>query len=234
MSTNKNYHITVLSKIKNDKNIPQGAKLLFAEILTLSKEKGYCWATNHYFSELYCVSKRTVTRWISVLCELGYVSEKFVLEEGKSVKIRYLQINELDKNVYPPRQECLPPLDKNVQDNNKINNKYNIYTTESFKKTEEKVFEENSDPYLLAKFLERNILEHTFEFPKSEEQLQTWAKDIDLMIRKDGIDPDDIAEVIDWSHKDPFWFCQILSGKKLREKYCQLRMRMRGRYAYGA
>ena len=46
-----------------------------------------------------------------------------------------------------------------------------------------------------------------------------WAKDFDLMIRRDKIDADDIAEVIDWSQNDNFWRSNILSGKKVREKY---------------
>ncbi len=54
-----------------------------------------------------------------------------------------------------------------------------------------------------------------------------WAKDFDLMIRRDKIDADDIAEVIDWSQNDNFWRSNILSGKKVREKYQQLRMRMK-------
>lgn len=92
-----------------------------------------------------------------------------------------------------------------------------------------KNFETDSDPYLLAKFLENNITENNPKFPKSESQRQRWAKDFDLMIRRDKIDADDIAEVIEWCQRDNFWRSNILSGKKLREKYQQLKMRMESR-----
>src|SRR5699024_10919340 len=93
-----------------------------------------------------------------------------------------------------------------------------------------KIFETDSDPYQLADFLEREIAKNNPKFPCSEQQRQRWAKDFDLMIRKDKIEADDTAAVIEWCQKDKFWCSNILSGKKLREKYQQLRMRMvRGR-----
>lgn len=92
-----------------------------------------------------------------------------------------------------------------------------------------KIFSADSDPYLLARFLEKDIAENNQKFPQSESQRQRWAKDFDLMIRRDKIDADDIAEVIEWCQKDSFWRSNILSGKKLREKYQQLRMRIESR-----
>ncbi len=89
-----------------------------------------------------------------------------------------------------------------------------------------KIFEANSDPYLLAKFLEKCIAKNSPKFPQNEPQRQRWAKDFDLMIRRDKIDADDIAKVIDWCQNDNFWRSNILSGKKVREKYQQLVLRM--------
>ena len=45
-----------------------------------------------------------------------------------------------------------------------------------------KNFEADSDPYLLAKFLENNITENNPKFPQSESQRQRWAKDFDLLL----------------------------------------------------
>ena len=45
-----------------------------------------------------------------------------------------------------------------------------------------KIFETDSDPYLLAKFLEKCITENNPKFPQNESQRQRWAKDFDLMI----------------------------------------------------
>ena len=51
------------------------------------------------------------------------------------------------------------------------------------------------------------------------EGLRRWAYDIDLMIRIDCRSPDEIRQLIDWSHRDPFWKANILSPGKLREKW---------------
>ena len=79
---------------------------------------------------------------------------------------------------------------------------------------------------MLAKHLERCIQIHSPAFPSKEAQRQRWAKDIDLMLRIDKLDPDDVARTIQWCQQDNFWKSNILSGKKLREKYQQLRIKM--------
>jgi uncharacterized protein YdaU (DUF1376 family) len=48
-----------------------------------------------------------------------------------------------------------------------------------------------------------------------------WAKDIDLAMRIDNLTKDGLLEVINWIYHGGggFWKANILSGKKLREKY---------------
>lgn len=58
--------------------------------------------------------------------------------------------------------------------------------------------------------------------------LQTWARQIDLMIRLDARDPPEIEAVIRWCQSDPFWRSNIMSTAKLREKYGTLVDRMNG------
>lgn len=91
---------------------------------------------------------------------------------------------------------------------------------------EKQIFHEKSEPYMLDQFLEEQIQKHTPEFKADEARRQRWAKDIDMMIHRDGLDPDKIADVIVWAHKSTFWRANILSGKKLREKYLQLSIQM--------
>ena len=107
----------------------------------------------------------------------------------------------------------------------KINNSRSFHE-EKKKQVKNQVFHEKSEPYMLARFLEEQIQKHTPEFKTDEARRQRWARDIDLMIRRDSLDPDKIADVIVWSHKNTFWRANILSGKKLREKYLQLSIQM--------
>ena len=77
---------------------------------------------------------------------------------------------------------------------------------------------------LLEKILHRN--------PKHKRpNIQTWAADVDRMIRLDGRTADDIRAVIEWCQSDSFWMNNILSTGKLREKFDQLVLKMGGRRA---
>lgn len=126
------------------------------------------------------------------------------------------------------RKHLSPPDENSQEDKKEIYKKDN---SRSFHEAEKKqvknqVFHEKSEPYMLARFLEEQIQKHTPEFKADEARRQRWAKDIDLMIRRDSLDPDKIADVIVWSHRSTFWRANILSGKKLREKYLQLSIQM--------
>ena len=236
----KSYYAVIPATVRYDNNVVPSAKLLYGEITALCNEKGYCWATNDYFSKLYSVSKRTISTWIKSLCNAGYISAELVLDNSsQKVKMRCLKVEanfdaHLMKTSIPSRKKVPAPHEENFAENNTINN---ISSSQIFEQPKindngiknKKNFEADSDPYLLAKFLENNITENNPKFPKSESQRQRWAKDFDLMIRRDKIDADDIAEVIEWCQKDNFWRSNILSGKKLREKYQQLRMKIENR-----
>lgn len=236
----KSYYAVIPATVRYDNNVVPSAKLLYGEITALCNEKGYCWATNDYFSKLYSVSKRTVSTWIKSLCNAGYISAELVLDNSsQKVKMRCLKVEanfdaHLMKTSIPSRRKVPDPHEENFAENNTINN---ISSSQIFEQPKindngiknKKIFEADSDPYLLAKFLENNITENNPKFPKSESQRQRWAKDFDLMIRRDKIDADDIAEVVEWCQRDNFWRSNILSGKKLRERYQQLKMRMESR-----
>lgn len=56
------YYAVIPATIRYDSRISANAKLLYGEITALCNEKGFCWATNGYFSELYNVSSRSIQR----------------------------------------------------------------------------------------------------------------------------------------------------------------------------
>lgn len=56
--------------------------------------------------------------------------------------------------------------------------------------------------------------------------LANWTKPIDLMIRLDKRDPEEIEKVIKWCQQDEFWQNNILSTSKLRKQYDQLCLKM--------
>ena len=60
------------------------AKTLYIDILKLSSKKGYCWASNSYFSGLYKVHPMTVSKEIAELKKQGIIVTEMVT--GKGVK----------------------------------------------------------------------------------------------------------------------------------------------------
>ncbi len=61
---------------------------------------------------------------------------------------------------------------------------------------------------------------------KKEPNFDSWANEFRLMRERDNREPQEIKDVIDWCQADPFWQGNILSPKKLREKFDQLTIQM--------
>ena len=57
--------------------------------------------------------------------------------------------------------------------------------------------------------------------------VNSWARDIEKLHRLDGKSWERIREVALWTQSDGFWAPNVLSGKKLREKFDTLSGQMR-------
>ena len=89
------YWAVIPASVRYDKNIPSGAKLLFGEISSLCNKKGYCWAGNAYFAELYNASERTIINWINSLKESGHIAVSYKYVPGKKeVESRIIRLSE--------------------------------------------------------------------------------------------------------------------------------------------
>lgn len=119
----KSYYAIIPANVRYDTDLTANAKLLYGEITALCNEKGYCWATNDYFANLYNVSKKSISTWISQLINKNYIFSKIIYKENsKEIFHRYLQIcnDPMEENVNTPMEE-------NVKENNtNINNTINI------------------------------------------------------------------------------------------------------------
>ena len=81
VSEQKNYYAIIPANVRYDPNLKDKAKLLYSEITALCNEKGYCWATNEYFANLYGVSKTTISLLIKNLIEKGYINSQIIYKE---------------------------------------------------------------------------------------------------------------------------------------------------------
>ena len=123
-----NYWAVIPAHIRCAENLPANAKLLYAEISSLTNAAGYCFATNAYFENLYTLSERTIIRLLKALEKEGYIRIEDA-EGGKAQRRIYAGINPLhsppDKNVSTPLTKMSVPPDKNVTHNKKYNIKSN-------------------------------------------------------------------------------------------------------------
>ena len=123
MKENPTYYANIPANVRYS-NLKPNAKLLYGEITALSNKLGYCFASNSYFAELYGVSKNTVSRWISDLNKLGFIT----------VQIERNSNNQITKRIIGIDKKVDTPIDEKVTGNNtSINNtSNNIYIKEKF------------------------------------------------------------------------------------------------------
>jgi hypothetical protein len=89
-----------------------------------------------------------------------------------------------------------------------------------------KTFPPDSDEIGMSKLLFTLIQSRDPQAKKPD--YQKWAVHIDRLIRIDNRGSTEIKEVIEWCQKDLFWQSNILSTEKLREKFPQLLLKMKG------
>jgi len=112
--------------------------------------------------------------------------------------------------------------------NTNISNSNSSSVDEKEKKSNKEKFEEDSIPYQLASLLWESIRANNEKARTPD--FQSWAGEIDKMIRIDGLTQPEIEAIIFWCQRDSFWKSNILSASKLREKFPQLWIKAKSGY----
>jgi len=125
-SVQRSYYAVLPANVRYDKNITPNAKLLYAEITALCNDKGYCWAGNAYFAELYGVTKTSISNWISSLQKNGYIDVQLIYKENsKEIQSRHISIANnipIQNNLNTYTKNIVGGIQKNFTDNTKIIN----------------------------------------------------------------------------------------------------------------
>lgn len=101
-----NYYAIINAKVRYDKSISPNAKLLYGEITALCNIKGYCWASNKYFSELYKVNRSSITHWIKQLVDAGHIRQQLIYADGQpNIKERRLYLTEVSPEIAQPQPQ---------------------------------------------------------------------------------------------------------------------------------
>lgn len=117
MSKDASYYAIIPANVRYDKELCPNAKLLYGEISALCKKEGYCWSSNDYFAELYDVSKKSISTWISQLVNSSYIQKQIVYKQGtKEILMRKLYISDGFK-ITKNKEEILPtPMEEKFHD----------------------------------------------------------------------------------------------------------------------
>ena len=109
-----------------DSKLRANAKLCYGHITVLANKKGYCYATNTYFSKALGVSKTSVSQYISELTDLGVINTVIILQpDSKEVKERriYLASMGIKENFNGPIKENFNgAIEDNFKGNTTSNN----------------------------------------------------------------------------------------------------------------
>lgn len=133
--TNNAYYAVIPANVRYDKRLKANEKLLYGEITALTNERGYCWASNKYFSDLYGVTPQAVSKWINGLKDCGYISIEYTYKngtkeiEGRRIKLASTGVSEVSTSISDVStndsegiNKCFKGYQQKVKDNNTDNN----------------------------------------------------------------------------------------------------------------
>lgn len=174
---------------------------MYGEITALCNEKGFCWASNSYFADLYGVKSRTVINWLNSLIKGNYIKTEIEYESGsktvkqraiflcdmqvKSKKIKCVTPSEKNSTVpvkeisHPGEENFTTPGEKNFTDNNTVINNTNNITV-----NKKEIYKEKNNP---IDSIEDSELKQAYqEFIKMRKQIKSPMTDkaITLLINK--------------------------------------------------
>ena len=106
----RNYYSVIPANVRYDETLVANAKLMYGEITALSNQKGFCYASNAYFAQLYKVTPQAISKWINQLAEKGYIHINYQ-KQGNLIVERRIYIEMPKQNKRQPLLERNPKND---------------------------------------------------------------------------------------------------------------------------
>lgn len=143
----KNYYAIIPANVRYDKRLSPLTRLIYGEITALSNEKGYCFATNAYFANLYSMSNVSISRCISELKEHNYIRVVYDIKE-KNVDKRKIYINNTENKKLENKELNKKLENEELKNNEEININIQEYKEDINKNNNTN---KNDDAFSLAK-----------------------------------------------------------------------------------
>lgn len=129
-----------------DPDIKNDLRLLVI-ISSLTAEKGYCYASNKYFAELFNTTEETICRKIKNLENKKYITIEYE-KRGAQVISRKIRLTKISMDDYQKYQWT---IDKNIKENNTSINNTSINKKEIYKERFKKPSLEEIKDYCLQR-----------------------------------------------------------------------------------
>lgn len=197
-------------------------RLLYGEISALCNEKGYCWATNDYFSDLYNVDTRTIQRWLTQL-----VKAEFIYIDNSTKRRKIFLAKKLAINLDEIEEKDVP--DEEIEEAPKKKVK-----KQKIKEKKKVAVKFSDDDLKMAELLLSKIIYNYPAFENKKVNISEWAEDMRKLREIDKASLQQIHFMITWLQggeirvegKPPrifepheFWSKNILSARKLRKQW---------------
>lgn len=212
-----NYTIIKNNDLRNGDLKPTIKIVLLVLQSYYNEQKGYSYPSQTTLMKDCCIKdKKTLLNALDSLEKAGYIKRVC----GKGVNNKYFISNvENSTSVENHPGTKKSPQGRVEKSTASSTKKPHTRNTNTNTNTNTK-YSDDSNEVKLANYLYKLIQRNN---PKAKKpNIQSWARDVDLMIRKDNRTVEEIKSVIDYCQNDRFWYSNILSTKKLRDKFDML------------
>ena len=204
--------------------------LINGKLITI--EAGERHTSEEKLASRWGVSRNTVRKFLNLLVKDDMISVKKSRQNGTTYKVLNYNVYQgfSDEKKHQTEQRTEQQKDNGVNNGVNINkndkegknekNEKNI--KDNSQKSAKRTYDVDSIYYQLASFLFQEIQKNNPEARKPN--FNVWADEIRKMIDLDGRKEEQVRNMITWSQSNDFWKGIILSAKKLRDKYDQMKV----------
>lgn len=195
---------------------------LYGVLARLAGQKGHCIARRRVIAEKVRVHVSTMDRALEELLDIGAVSVKRRIIEGRQYANEYRVHVAAVTGRLPLRAGEEPPIHQRVDPSApERTQEEEVPEPEVSEVTPSSVANDRPEIERLCSLLADEIEGNGAKRPVITKR---WRDACRLMIDRDGRTPEQIEKAIRWSQGHEFWRSNILSMPKLREKYETLRL----------
>ena len=214
-------------KVMKDEDLTIDAKAIYAFMASFSGAGNTSFPSVKFITDKLGISRQRFNKHRKLLEDKGYITIKKERKSDGSWESNVYTLETLPRLQNPTLDNLTldNPTSGNVTtNNNTINNNTINNNTKSTSRFKLK-FETHH--LKLAELLYKEILHNNPQHKKPN--LESWANDFRLMMEIDKREGKEIQELILFSQSHDFWYKNILSAGKLREKYDVLILEKNGK-----